>query len=263
MTNKVISVASSKGGIGKSTVAIGVSRALAQSGHKVLLADLDFGNACLDLLLGVEDDVLYTAADAAEGRCTPSGAVMKLSESDNLYLLPAPAGGTWTCTDKAALQCAVTEAAKAADAEFTVLDTGAGISIAADAAFEISDTVLAVAGHSPVSIRAAQSTAGRIASVSKAVVKLIINPFDVDEILRHRLKKRCGMLEIIDRSGIPLAGVIPYDYALQLAAETPVSKCSPNTSRAFENTAARLCGNSVPLFSGMKKNRKKRKILFS
>ena len=60
MTNKVISVASSKGGIGKSTVAIGVSRALAQSGHKVLLADLDFGNACLDLLLGVEDDVLLT-----------------------------------------------------------------------------------------------------------------------------------------------------------------------------------------------------------
>lgn len=263
MTNKVISVASSKGGIGKSTVAIGLSQALAAAGHKVLLADLDFGNACLDLLLGVEDDVLYTVADAAEGRCPASSAVIKLRENENLCLLPAPAGGTRTCTDKEALKKVLTEAADAAGAEFTVLDTGAGVNPAADAAFEISNTVLAIAGHSPVSIRAAQSTAGRIASVSTAAVKLVINPFDTDEILKHRLKKRCGMLEIIDRSGIPLAGVIPYDYALQLSAENAGIKCSPNTAKAFENTAQRLCGKNVPLFCGMKKNRKKRNILFS
>ena len=58
MTNRVISVASSKGGIGKSTAALGLSRALADAGHRVLLADLDFGNACLDILGGVEDEVL-------------------------------------------------------------------------------------------------------------------------------------------------------------------------------------------------------------
>lgn len=91
-TTRFIAVASSKGGIGKSTAALGISRALCAAGRRVLLADLDYGNACLDLLCGVEDRVLYTSADICRGICSPADAVIKPQE-DGLYLLAAPAGG--------------------------------------------------------------------------------------------------------------------------------------------------------------------------
>lgn len=262
MTNRVISVASSKGGIGKSTAALGLSRALAGAGHKVLLADLDFGNACLDILCGVEDEVLYTVSDLVSGRCEAASAAVKMKE-DNLYLLPAPAGGKEDCPDALGLTDAVRRASEAVGADYTVLDTGAGVNAAADAVFGISHTVLVVAGHSPVSLRAAESTAARIASLSHASVKLLINSFDTANILKGRGRSRSGMLEIIDRSGIPLIGVIPYDYRLQISSENPETKYSEEIVTAFENVAARLCGESVPLFSGMRRIRKKKKILFS
>lgn len=262
MTNRKISVASSKGGIGKTTVALGIARALADAGHRVLLVDMDFGNACLDILTGVENEVLYTVADIINGSCEPKEAVISLEQS-GLYLLSAPAGGRESVTDKGALCRAVNSAAEAVEASFTVLDTGAGVNVCADAAFSVSDTVLVVAGHSPVSIRAAQSTAQRIADTAYAEVKLVINAFDTGNIIKVRRGHRTGMLDIIDNSGISLGGVVPYDYSLQLATEK--AKCPRNEEAvcAFENIAARLCGESVPLFSGMKKIRKKKKVLFS
>ena len=262
MTNRIISVASSKGGIGKSTVSLGLARALADEGNRVLICDLDFGNACLDIMSGVEDEILYTVADLISGDVSAADAVTEL-QKDSLYLLPAPTGGKSECPDAERLCEAITEALDGIGADFAVLDTGAGVNAAANAVFSISDTVIVVSGHSPVSVRAAASTAERIGKVSDADVKLLINSFDTDNILKGRKKERAGMLEIIDGARASLIGVVPYDYELELKGDRPEYSYSPEVKAAFENIAARLQGENVPLFSGMRWIRKKKKILFS
>lgn len=260
---KIISIATSKGGVGKSTVALGIARELAESGKKVILADLDFGNACLDILSGIEDRILYTVIDFVAGKCSADDVLMKIPE-DNVILLPAPAAGLEQAPSGEELCTALKKVAEEKKVDYLILDTSAGVNETNDALFGISDTVLVVANHNPVSIRAAAATGIRAGDFNKnAEIRLIINSFDAQNLMSWRLRNRTGMLSIIDETGIPLIGVIPYDYGLELAAEMPRNGYSEETAAAFDNIVARLCGKTVPLFSDMGKIRRKKDVLFS
>ena len=151
MTQKFIMIASSKGGVGKSTAALGISHALSSMGHRVLLCDLDFGNACLDMLLGVQDSVMYTIQDVAKGRVPASEALLRIEEENQkkkikkfrgiappggeIWLLPSMAGGAGCIPSfggedprvgEEAILRAVKTAALEASADFIIIDTGAG-----------------------------------------------------------------------------------------------------------------------------------------
>ena len=316
---RFIAVASSKGGIGKSTAALGISRALCARGKKVLLADLDYGNACLDMLCRVEDSVLYTSADVSRGICTPEEAVIK-PEGEGLFLLAAPSGGRTVilpgahkdkdsgpktgaensggnsagnsaenggadgAADKSPTQLkdgiaediltesgfaadadsiakAVRDAAVSVGADRVILDTGAGVSGGFIVAASLSSQALVVAGHSPVSLRSAESTAERLSVSGVSDVRLIINNFDGTGVLRRSPFRRSGIFNMIDTARIPLAGVIPYDYDLTLSHEGG-GRGGALSEAAFANIAARIEGENVPLFSGMKHYRKIRKKLY-
>lgn len=308
---RFIAVASSKGGIGKSTAALGISRALCARGKKVLLADLDYGNACLDMLCRVEDSVLYTSADVSRGICTPEEAVIK-PEGEGLFLLAAPSGGRTVilpgahkdkdsgpktgaensgenggadgAADKSPSQLkdgiaediltesgfaadadsiakAVRDAAVSVGADRVILDTGAGVSGGFLVAASLSSQALVVAGHSPVSLRSAESTAERLSVSGVSDVRLIINNFDGTGVLRRSPFRRSGIFNMIDTARIPLAGVIPYDYDLTLSHEGG-GRGGALSEAAFANIAARIEGENVPLFSGMKHYRKIRKKLY-
>lgn len=308
---RFIAVASSKGGIGKSTAALGISRALCARGKKVLLADLDYGNACLDMLCRVEDSVLYTSADVSRGICTPEEAVIK-PEGEGLFLLAAPSGGRTVilpgahkdkdsgpktgaensaenggadgAADKSPSQLKdgiaediLTESGFAADADSiaktvrdaavsvgadrVILDTGAGVSGGFLVAASLSSQALVVAGHSPVSLRSAESTAERLSVSGVSDVRLIINNFDGTGVLRRSPFRRSGIFNMIDTARIPLAGVIPYDYDLTLSHEGG-GRGGALSEAAFANIAARIEGENVPLFSGMKHYRKIRNKLY-
>lgn len=308
---RFIAVASSKGGIGKSTAALGISRALCARGKKVLLADLDYGNACLDMLCRVEDSVLYTSADVSRGICTPEEAVIK-PEGEGLFLLAAPSGGRTVilpgahkdkdsgpktgaensaenggadgAADKSPSQLkdgiaediltesgfaadadsiakAVRDAAVSVGADRVILDTGAGVSGGFLAAASLSSQALVVAGHSPVSLRSAESTAERLSVSGVSDVRLIINNFDGTGVLRRSPFRRSGIFNMIDTARIPLAGVIPYDYDLTLSHEGG-GRGGALSEAAFANIAARIEGENVPLFSGMKHYRKIRNKLY-
>ena len=98
MATKKIIVASSKGGVGKSTVALGVAGALCMLGKKVLLCDLDFENRCLDLYMGIENAALFNVADVARGKASPAKAILK--NSSGLSFLAAPEGSFPEETEK-------------------------------------------------------------------------------------------------------------------------------------------------------------------
>lgn len=263
MTKNVLLFASSKGGVGKSTVALGLARALAQLGQRVLLADFDFSSPCLDLLCGLEDHVLCTVSDLAKGDCVPTDALLHPYDALELYLLPAFHEDSLSDTNETdqntLLTRAVEQAAEQIDADYVLLDTGAGISKGLQAAAAMAHGAVIIAGHTPASIRAAGMTGQRMLAYGITNTHLVINPFDVKGCAAKK-SARHSMLEIIDGVGISLLGVVPYDYALVLAQEGHGS--ADLSTAAFQNIAARLRGQAVPLFSGLPKIRKQKRILF-
>lgn len=267
MTENVLLFASSKGGVGKSTVALGLARALAAQGQRILLADFDFCSPCLDLLCGVEDHALCTVSDLAQETCTVENALLRPYEPQELYLLPA-AQDDILSTDTGEhvppdqhvlLACAVQQAAEHIHADFVLIDTGAGVSAGLRAAAAIARKAVIVAGHTPASIRAAGRTGQRLQTCGITDAHLVINPFDVQG-AGAKKSVRHTMLEIIDGAGIPLLGVVPYDYALTLEQEGHGG--AGIAASALQNIASRLLGQTVPLFSGLPKIRKKKRTLF-
>ncbi len=262
MKPKFIVVASSKGGVGKSTVALGVSLALSEMGESVLLADLDFGNACLDILAGCENSVVYTVLDVAAKRCAAEDAVI---EAEGIYLLPCPAGGKTEiseegdCTASGVID-AVKAAAESGTFTYVVMDTSAGVNEVTDEAVKIADMTLVVSGHNPISLRAAESSVARFAPSARGEIRLIVNQFDIENLLSGK-GRRSGLLHIIDSSRAQLFGVVPYDYGLMLKQEGAKVK-KTGAEIAFSNIAKRLRGYEVPVFDTMKKIRRKRNKLY-
>lgn len=261
MDFKIIVIASSKGGVGKSTVALGLAEAMAKRGEGVLICDLDFGNACLDILTGCENNVMYTVADAASGRCAPEDAVIDIEDRD-LSLLACTSGGRLDMSelDGEKVIDAVKSAAEYSGASVVIIDTSAGVNPITNAAAKAADTILVVSGHNPISLRAAESTVSRFSTFAEGEIKLVVNQFDAQSVLRRRSSRK-GLLGIIDSSRATLLGVVPYDYGLMLHAEG-VKGDADAAYRAFDNIAARIFGEDVPLFSKMKKLRKKRIKLY-
>ena len=276
MTQKFIMIASSKGGVGKSTAALGISHALSSMGHSVLLCDLDFGNACLDMLLGVQDSVVYTIQDVSAGKITAGDALVKIEKEapkkkkilksakkpeGELWLLPSCAGGAGcipsfggeaTGEREELIAGAVKAAAQEISADFVIIDTGAGLNRAVNIGADLSDIALVVTGQMPVALRSAEATVARLYEMGVGDIRLIINSFDARGVIDESRK---GLFGVIDESRAPLLGVIPYDYNLMLTHERLLPRGN-DAECAFSNIARRLCGENVPIFSGMKRMRK-------
>ncbi len=275
METKFIMISSSKGGVGKSTTALGISTQLALAGESVLLCDLDFGNACLDILLGVENQVLYTIGDVAKDKCNASKALISDSETgiSGLMLLPCPTGALVKISEAdeegSLTPDSVIEALKKAAAEshcrYVVIDTGAGVSPLTDAAAKLADTIIVVASHNPISLRAAEGTVIRFNALDKKDIRLVINSFEAEATLNKKHQRK-SLLDIIDTSRAQLLGVVPYDYALLLSHEGLIIKNfsgeTSDSDKAFSNIARRIMGEEVPVFDGIKKLRRKRVKLY-
>ncbi len=276
MTEKIIMIASSKGGVGKSTAALGIATALVRKGRKVLIADLDFANACLDILTGVQDSVLCTLQDLARERAAAKDALVRIDiphkkakrfsksvpvRAGELWLLPSSVGAVdgefFNDFSYAQNMCrGIKEASELIGADFIILDTGAGINDGTAIAATFAESALVVTGQMPVAVRAAQSTAERLLSLGVRDIRLLVNSFDAKGVLGGAHRR--GLFTVIDESHIPLAGVIPYDYGLLLSHEG-LAGALDAADTAFDNIASRLEGNNVPIFTGIKNLRKLKK----
>ena len=243
-------VTSSKGGIGKSTIAAGLALAFAQRGKRVLLCDCDLGGRSLDMFLGEEDNVLFDLGDVIKGRCSPGEALLNPWDTVNLFFCPSPAEYIPGDITGEELIRGLTLLEAECGADVVICDT-AGYVCAPDIAEGYAKTALVVSTQQPASVRAAESTAMLLRDRGLKDSKLIISTFEWKSAMKGR---RAGILDIIDGSGIQCAGIVPYDRSLMLAGEagTPPAQDSDGM-KAFENIAARLEGHSVKLFTGMNK----------
>lgn len=247
MAVRKIIVASSKGGVGKSTVALGVAAALNSLGKKVLLFDLDFENKCLDLFLGATDSVVFDISDVAAERVPPRRAV--LGNRDGLYFVAAP-GRTDESFDAKAAAEAAKKIIEAFDVDFAVFDTGTAHGVPEALAKTFPDAeALVVASHQATSTRGAERTAKLLDDAGVTDSRLVVCGYETGS--AHK-KQRSGILGIIDDSKVPLIGAVPYDRSLMISHERGVRmKPSSPAWRAFKNTARRLLGENVRLFDGI------------
>ncbi len=258
-TAKITLITSCKGGVGKSTVAANLAMALALRGKKVLLADCDFDMRCLDLMLGVENEIMYDLYDAAKGRVSVDRILLRDERSENLWFAAAPYKGGRDITAEE-FSSIIDGALDAVPFDHIILDTPGSLGVPAVLESGKADSAVIVASHQPSSIRAAGQTGEYLLKNRISDRRLLINSFDFDGAVEGN---RPGINEIIDKSFIQLCGIVPYEHDLMIGAENGRLACQlrgVNSAAAFDNIAGRLCGMYVPLFHGFKGIRANRNI---
>lgn len=256
-------VASSKGGVGKSTTALGLAAAFSAQDLKVLLIDFDGTSRSLDILAGAESMTTADTADIASGS-VPS--VRPFDSLPNLNLVPACSperlaseAERQDLTREALLRRIMTDA-MAEPYDMFICDTGGGVGTASAIA-DLFDMVLIPSEQSQTSIRASEYAASAIARTAPDVpMRLVICSFDLTAVKKEN---RAGVIEMIDAAALQCAGVVPYDRKLQRAQDNGRLVGDKSLSHiAYRNIARRLSGYDVPLFDGMKKLSGKRYAAF-
>ena len=223
---KIILITSCKGGVGKSTITANLGYYLATAGHRTLLIDCDFGNRCLDLILGCEDEMLYNICDVCSGKIDMADAAVTDRRSSNLLAVAAPyvdAEGCGAETPDKDLFCAKLRAAgESMQLDYILIDTPGALGAPLELAASAADMGLIVTTHHPTAIRAADNTASALAALGVSDTRMIINCFDDSAVISGN---RASPVEMIDRAMLPLIGVIPYDAAFALGGEKGKLAC--------------------------------------
>lgn len=260
-------VTSAKGGVGKSTVCANLGAALAMRGKRVLLIDCDTANRSLDLLLGVQDSVLYSLFDVLAGRCSAAQAMTSVpGMEDNLFLLPG-GNADRTNLDKDAFEYLLAALPKENDDcifDYIYIDTPGGMRDLLTAAASISGEALIISSAQSTAIRSAEQTASLLSACGIPSQKLIINAFmDGESFFAHTKRKKRRqkqihatqeLFDVVDTVALPLLGVIPFDADVWSAQNNGLLIGHPAYRKkpflyAFQNIAARLEHRYVPLFT--------------
>ena len=249
-------ITSGKGGVGKSTASVGLGRALAARGRRVLLIDCDAGLRGLDKLSGAEDGLVYDISDVVFGRCSPAQAIYPCRTSkedgktekpedgqEELFLLPAPAK-VEDMVRPPVMRRLIPLLKRYYD--HVLLDSPAGVGMGFQSAACAADRALVLCGPDPVSVRSAASVRQLLSGLGLGDMRLVINQFD------RELFRETGAFKdldgVIDSAGIRLGALVPVDKRLAAAflRGEPAPDGSPGML-AISRAAARLEGENVPL----------------
>jgi septum site-determining protein MinD len=242
---KVIVITSGKGGVGKTTTSANIGAGLASSGKSVVLIDTDIGLRNLDVVLGLENRIVYDLVDVVEGTCKLKQALIRDKRFDNLYLLPAA-----QTRDKNAVapdQMKVLVGQLEREFDYVIIDCPAGIERGFKNATAGARSAIVVTVPEVSSVRDADRIIGLLSSGGISDVKLLINR------IRPELVKRGDMLAIEDTLeilGVDLIGVVPEDEMIFRASnlgEPAVCDKTSKAGEAFMNVTRRILGEEVPL----------------
>ena len=243
MTGRAIVITSGKGGVGKTTTTANLGAALALKGKRVLVIDGDIGLRNLDVILGLENRIVYTLVDVVKGNCKPQQALIKSKRCNNLFLLPAS-----QTDDKDVL--APEEFAELIrkykqEFNFILIDSPAGIEQGFRNACAGADDALIVTTPEVSAIRDADRVTGLLAAQG-IEPQLIINRIDRDMVKKGDMLSPADVVDIL---GIEQIGLITRDNDIVISANTgePVVFNSRSVAgSAFARIAERLMGVEVP-----------------
>ena len=246
MTGRVIVITSGKGGVGKTTTSANIGTALAKSGSSVVLIDTDIGLRNLDLLLGLENRIVYTLVDVVEERCKLKQALVKDKKNPNLSLLAAA-----QTRDKSAVNAEqlkeICDTLKAEN-DFVLVDCPAGIEQGFQNAIAGANEAIVVTTPEMSAIRDADRIIGLLGSKDEKIksTKLLLNRVRPNLIKTNEMMSIDDVVEIL---AIPLIGVIPEDTGIITSTnkgEPIVNDEEALAGKAYRNVAQRILGEEVP-----------------
>ena len=237
-------ITSGKGGVGKTTTSANLGAALASLGKSVVLIDADIGLRNLDVVMGLENRIVYHLVDVVDGYCRLNQALIKDKRFDNLCLLPAAQTKDKTAVTPDQMRQLCKELR--GDFDFVLVDCPAGIEHGFKNAIAGADTAIIVATPEVSSVRDADRIIGLLEAESMPSPRLIINR------LRPAMVRRgdmMGISDILDILAIDLLGVVPDDESIVVSTnrgEPAVLQPASRAGQAYRNIGRRLLGETVP-----------------
>ena len=239
--SEVIVVTSGKGGVGKTTTSANVGTGLAKLNKKV---DTDIGLRNLDVVMGLENRIVYNLVDVVEGNCRPKQAMIKDKRYDNLYLLPSAQTRDKTSVTPEQMKALTNELRQEFD--YIILDCPAGIEQGFKNAIAGADRALVVTTPEVSAIRDADRIIGLLEANEMKRTDLIVNRIRTDMVKRGEMM---SLEDVLDILAINLIGAVPDDENIVISTNQGEPLAGNNTlaGQAYMNICKRILGEEVPM----------------
>ena len=245
MSAKVITITSGKGGVGKTTAIANIGAALSSKGQKVACIDADIGLRNLDVVLGLENRIVYDLVDVVEGRCRLNQAMIKDKHIPDLFLIPSAQARDKTSVSPSDMIRVCNELRS--DLDWILIDSPAGIERGFKNAIAPADEVIVITNPEVSAVRDADRIIGIVEAEEKGTPRLLINRLDTEMVKQNNM---LSADDVVDLLAIDLLGIIPEDKAVIISTNKGIPIALDTSSlagQAYHNIARRLLGEDVPL----------------
>ncbi len=244
MNGKVVTITSGKGGVGKTTATANLATAMAAVGHKVVCVDADIGLRNLDVILGLENRIVYDLVDVVEGRCRLRQAMIRDKRLPHLFLIPAAQTRDKSSVSPSDMVRLCNELRLEHDWIF--IDSPAGIERGFRNAIAPADIMVVITNPEISAVRDADRIIGLIEAEEKGPARLVINRIKPEMVKRQEMLSADDVVELL---AVELVGLIPEDEEVITSTNRGIPVAlngSSKAGQAFRNIAQRLNGADVP-----------------
>ncbi len=243
MMGEVIVVTSGKGGVGKTTTTANVGTGLAKLDKKVVLIDTDIGLRNLDVVMGLENRIVYNLVDVIEARCRIKQALIKDKRYPNLYLLPSAQTRDKSAVTPEQMRKLCEELKNEFD--YILMDCPAGIEQGFKNAIAGADRAIVVTTPEVSAVRDADRIIGLLEANEIGKTELIVNRIRMDLVKRGDMMSSDDVVEIL---AVDLLGVVPDDENIVISTNQgePLVGNDSMAGKAYMNICRRIVGEDVP-----------------
>ena len=244
--SEVIVITSGKGGVGKTTTSANVGTGLAILGFRVALIDTDIGLRNLDVVMGLENRIVYNLVDVVEGNCRMKQALIKDKRYPNLYLLPSAQTRDKTAVNPEQMKKLVDDLRD--DFDYILLDCPAGIERGFQNAVAGADRALVVTTPEVSAIRDADRIIGLLEADGMEDIELIVNRIRMDMVRRGDMM---SLMDVMDILAVDIIGAVPDDEDIVVSTNQgePLAGSDSAAGQAYMNICRRLTGEHIPLMN--------------
>ena len=244
--SEVIVITSGKGGVGKTTTTANVGTGLAQLDKKVVMIDTDIGLRNLDVVMGLENRIVYNLVDVIEGKCRLKQALIKDKKHPGLCLLPSAQTRDKDAVNPEQMQELINELKEEFD--YILLDCPAGIEQGFKNAIAGADRALVVTTPEISAIRDADRIIGLLEANEKGRIDLVINRIRMDMVKRGDMM---SVADVTDILAVNLLGIVPDDEQIVVSTNQgePLVGSKSLAGQAYANICKRIVGEEVPFLN--------------
>ncbi len=244
---EVIVVTSGKGGVGKTTTTANIGTGLALEGKSVVLLDADIGLRNLDVVMGLENRIVYDLVDVVEGLCRLKQGLIKDKRFPNLFLMPAAQTKDKSAVNPEQMMKLTKELAEEFD--YVIVDSPAGIEQGFKNAIAGASRSIVVTTPEVSAVRDADRIIGLLEANDLKNPQLLINRLKLDMVKRGDMM---NIDDIVDILAIDLLGVVPDDEHIVISTnrgEPAISDDKSMAGQAYRNIVKRVLGENIPFMS--------------